>query len=113
MPNTQSLDSSFDIYDLYNTNARINSLETLLCCLVKQEKPIDNCIIALDYLESKQVTKSKKPKQSVMQFIAEAAYNAFAIIGAFVILSCLYKAPNAYYSYENTSSEQGVIRQLK
>lgn len=110
LSSNSDIDFNFDIYDLYNKECRINTLESLLCYLVKEEKPIDNCLTALNYLESKPTIKDK-PKQTIPQVIAEAAYNAFAIIGAFVIISCLYKAPNTYYNYENIPSEQGVFRQ--
>lgn len=88
--------SDFDIYDLYNRQSRINTLESLLCYLVKENKPIDNCLTALNHLESKSIKTDDKPKQTIAQMIAETAYNAFAIIGAFVIISCLYKAPTNY-----------------
>lgn len=110
LSSNQDIDFNFDIYDLYNKECRINILESLLCYLVKEEKPIDNCLTALNYLESKPSIKDK-PKQTIPQMIAEAAYNAFAVIGAFAIISCLYKAPDTYLNYENTPSEQGVFRQ--
>ncbi|MGB3650062.1 MAG: hypothetical protein WBA41_02490 [Rivularia sp. (in: cyanobacteria)] len=92
----QNSDLKFDIYDLYNRQSRINTLESLLCYLVKEDKPVNNCLIALNNLESKLEKKSEKPKLSIPQMIAEATYNAFAIIGAFVIIYCLYKAPTNY-----------------
>lgn len=106
-------DFNFDIYDLYNRQSRINALESLLCYLVKENKPIDNCLAALNHLESKSVKTSEKPKQTIPQIIAEAAYNAFAIIGAFVIISCLYKAPDTNYSSQvNPLIQQGELNQV-
>lgn len=110
LSSTQEIDFNFDMYELYNKECRINTLESLLCYLVKEEKPIDNCLTALNYLESKPAIKDK-PKQTIPQMIAEAAYNAFAIIGAFAIISCLYKAPGTYLNHENIPSEQGAFRQ--
>ncbi|MEM7552629.1 MAG: hypothetical protein AAF378_00745 [Cyanobacteria bacterium P01_A01_bin.84] len=112
LSNTQHIDFNFDIYDLHNEECRINTLESLLCYLVKEGKPIDNCLTALNYLESKPVAKSyEKPKQSIPRMIAEAAYNIFAIVGALAIISCMYKSLNTYSNYGNIPSEQGVIRQ--
>lgn len=106
-------DLNFDIYDLYNRQSRINALESLLCYLVKENKPIDNCLVALNHLKSKSVKTSEKPKQTIPQMIAEAAYNAFAIIGAFVIISCLYKAPDTNYpSQVNPLIQQGELNQV-
>lgn len=98
LSNSQNLDFNFDIYDLYNRESRINTLESLLCYLVKKDKPIDNCLIALNHLESKSIKSYDKPKQTIAQMIAEAAYNAFAVIGEFAVISCLYKVlHNNYY----------------
>lgn len=110
LSSNQDTNLNFDMYDLYNKECRINTLESLLCYLVKEEKPIDNCLTALNYLESKPAIKDK-PKQIIPQMIAEAAYNAFAVIGAFAIISCLYKAPYTYLNHENIPSEQGTFRQ--
>lgn len=110
LSNSQNLDLNFDIYDLYSRESRINTLESLLCYLVKEDKPVDNCLTALNHLESKSVKNSEKPKQTIPQMIAEAAYNVFAVIGAFVIISCLYKAPyNNYSLQEIPSIQQGEL----
>lgn len=82
LSNAQNSDLNFDIYDLYDRQSRINTLESLLCYLVKEDKPVDNCLIALNNLESKLEKKPEKLQLSIPQMIAEATYNAFAIIGA-------------------------------
>lgn len=105
LANAQELDFSSEINDLYNREVRINALESMLCCLVKEDKPIDNCLSALNHLELKSANPGK-PKQTIPQMIAEVAYNAFAIIGAFVIIYCLYKGPVTNYSLQGNPSIQ-------
>lgn len=81
----------FDAYALYSTESRIQSLETLLCYLIKQGKPIDDCLTALNHLKSGSVKKIEKPKQTIPQKIAESIHNGFAILGMFLFLVCVTK----------------------
>lgn len=96
-----------DIYGLYNTESRIQSLETMLCYLIQQGKPINDCLTALNHLKSDSVKKVKKP-QTIPQKIAESIHNGFAILGLFLFLACTartYEA-NTYNSTEIPAIER-------
>ena len=97
----------FDIYDLYNKKARIQTLECLLCLLVKENKPIDNCLTALSYLKSDS-HRDAKPKLSIWQNLANSVHEVFAIIGALVVIFCVFKIVYAkpYSTSEAIQQEQ-------
>ncbi|NJN07506.1 MAG: hypothetical protein HC815_05765 [Richelia sp. RM1_1_1] len=99
----------FDLYDLHNTKSRIQSLETLLCYLVKQNKPIDNCLIALNYLKSNNEGKIEKPKQTMPQMIADSFYNGFAVLGMLLFLVSITRVncTKSYSPNEVPSIQQG------
>lgn len=101
------IDIDFDIYGLHDTKSRIQSLETLLCYLVKQNKPIDNCLVALNYLKSNLEGKIEKPKQITPQMIADFFYNGFAVLGMLLFLVCITRvnctksySPNEFLSIQ-------------
>lgn len=80
------------MYGLYDTKSRIDYLETLLCHLSKEDKPIDNCLIALKHLRSTLDENVEKPQKTKLQIIGDLLYNGFAIFGMLLFTISVIKA---------------------
>lgn len=110
---TKSLNFDFDIYDLYDKKSRINTLEILLCNLVKENKPIDDCLTALNYLQnnSNQNLEENTKYLTIWQKLANAAHEGFAIIGAFLFVSCIFHTiyGNPYSTVEIPTQKEQLI----